>query len=106
MCTCRASAPCRSGKTTARTGWPATPATRTDNSDVRPALHATSDRSHTRQEDPQKRHDDPQSELIRLQSLSLPFQKDGEGQPPNGGDLGIELAPQVGDHAVVAEQVA
>src|SRR5262245_29180280 len=79
---------------------------RTAGSDIRPALPAARDRNHPRQEGPEKRNDDAQPDLIRLQSLYLPFQEDGKGQPPNSGDLGIKLATQVGDHAVVAEQVA
>src|SRR5262245_37995182 len=75
---------------------------RTARSDIRPALHAARDRDHPRQEDPENRQDHAQSDLIRLQSLHLPFQEDSKGQPPNSGDLGIELATQVGDHAVVA----
>jgi hypothetical protein len=45
------------------------------------------------------------ADLVRLQPLALPFQKNGERELPKGGDLGIELAAQVHAHAVVPEHV-
>src|SRR5262249_49182052 len=61
-----------------------------------PSLGVASKGNHACQEGAHDGDGDTEPDLLRLQALALPLQEEREGEAPHDGDLGIELAAQVG----------